>query len=347
MVVRFALLLITAVALAQDRPDCESAARRLHSDSPIEKAWGANSAAECGLTSLASDIAGQFAQANPEQLSRLTWDSEYFWMAHAFLDALIRLRVFSEASALNSFAKCYPDGAIILMLQRPYDNQELLAWIRTELPAGAAWVAASNALARMRSSGFAFTLLHETAITHTIAVTEGEACCRGMAGSMMGGPLSVKLPSGFPPVHFYRLTGKPEPGDRMVADGPVPVYERHIQLKPGIESTMPGEPEGYCLQCLRIQYLSQLSGLTLTETELAVEPSTALPWSANLEQKISRAVSHQIDDMRRLSRSLRQSGALAPSEPGMMLHIRVKMEDHRMDKQPPLADFSSVKFILR
>jgi hypothetical protein len=344
--VRLTVWLIGVVALGQTRPECDSAAARLHSDSPLEKAWGAHLAATCRLTGLAANVADQLVDANPEQLARLTWDSERFWMAHAFLDALIELRPSLGEPALNSILKGFPDDAAILMLQHPYAHQESLASLRTRISGGAIWVAASNALASIRSRGFAAALLRETAIVHRFVVSDaGETCCNGTAGSLMGGPLTLKVPSGFPPTHFYRLTAKPAPGDDMVADGPTPIYARRVLLKPGVEGTMPGQPEGFDHQRLRIEYLSRLAGLPGVEAEVAIEPNTAVRWSANLSADIARELEHQVSMMNRLAAWLRKSGALEASELPMTLKIDVTMEN-RTDKSLPLPDVPPHSFAL-
>jgi hypothetical protein len=267
-------------------------------------------------------------------------------MAQAFLDALIDLRPALDESSLQSILKGFPDHAAILMLQHPYSHQESLASLRTRVSGGATWVAASNALASMRSRGFAATLLRETRIAHRFVVTEvGEACCSGTIGSMLGGPISLKVPNGFPAVRFYRLVGKPASGDEMIADGPTPIYARKVLLTPGIEGTIPGEPEGFDHQWLRIEYLSQLSGLPLVETELAIKPNTAVRWSANLEADISSALQDQVSAMGHLAKSLLKSGALETSEIPMMLRIDVTIED-RTGRSKPLPTVSPHGFTL-
>jgi hypothetical protein len=165
-----------------------------------------------------------------------------------------------------------------------------------------------------------------------------------MAGSLLGGPLTLKVPHGFPPVYFYRLTAKPRPGDEMVAGGGTPIHMRRVLLESGNEGTMPGEPEGFCLQCLRIKYLSQLSGMPLIETDVAIEPNTAVH-PEHLDAEIARALERQVADINRLGKSLLKSGALEPSEVPMTLRIDVKIEDRTNRLQllpvPPLT------FVLR
>ena len=177
-----------------------------------------------------------------------------FWMACcASLDALIRLRAPLGPDALKSIAKGYPDDAAILMLQHPYENQETLAWFRTEFPSGAGWVATSNELTALRSRGFAAALLRETTITHrfVVATHNREACCTGMVGSLLGGLLTLKVPSGFPPIYFYRLTGKPLAGDELLADGPAPIYMRRALLQPGADGAMPRRARRVLLAVLK------------------------------------------------------------------------------------------------
>jgi hypothetical protein len=344
--VRFAIWLIAAFALGQTRPKCNSAAQRLHSEPPQEKAWGAHLAAACRLTGLAADISDQLVQADPDQLSRFNWDSDRFWMAHAFLDALIELGPALDQPSLRAIIQGFPDEAAILMLQHPGSHQESLASLRTRVPGGATWVAASNALASMRSRGFAATLLREMRIAHRFVVTEsGEACCSGMIGSLLGGPISMRVPNGFPALHFYRVVAKPSPGDEMIADGATPIYLRKVLLKPGIAGTIPGEPEGFDQQWLRIEYLSQLSGLPLIDAEITIQPNTAVRWSANLDGDISSELQNQVSAMMGLAKALLKSGALEPSELPMLLRIDVTIED-RTDKSKPLPTVPPRSFTL-
>jgi len=344
--VRFAIWLIAALALGQPRPECDVATERLHSDSPREKAWGAHLAATCGLVGLASDISDQLVQEDPEQLPRLNWDSEGFWMAHAFLDALIELRPTLDDSSLNSIARGFPDAAAILMLQNPSAHQEALAKLRLRTPVSFAWVAASNALASMKSRGFAAALFRETRISHRVVITESEACCSVALVPFAEAPSSVQVPSDFPPTYFHRLVAKPVRGDAIVADGRTPIYEQRLLLQPGIEVTMPGRPERFInLQSLRIDYMSQLSGLPPNETEIAVEPLMVVSWSANLDADISRELEKQVTAMNHLAKALLHAGALDASELPMTLKIDVTMEN-RTGKPLALPEVPPHSFVL-
>lgn len=267
-------------------------------------------------------------------------------MAHVFLGALIALRASLDEPSLNTILKGFPDDAAILMLQHPYAHQDSLAVLRTKVAGGAIWVAASNALAPMRSRGFAAALLRESTIVHRFVISDfGEACCSGTAGSMLGGPLSLKVPNGFPPVYFYRLVSKSAAGDEMVADGPTPIYARRVLLKSGVEGTVPGEPEGFDHQWLRVEYLSRLAGLPVLETEIAMQPSTAVRWSASLDADISHALDRQVSMINRVGKSLLKSGALDPSELPIMLRIEVDIED-RTDRSRPLPKVPPHEFAL-
>ena len=107
----------------------------------------------------------------------------------------------------------------------------------------------------------------------------------------------------------------------------------------------PGEPEGFCLQCLRIDYLTKLSGLTPGETELAIEPNSGVLY-ANLDAEIDQALERQTAGLIRLTKALSQSGALMPKELPIPIHIDIRLEDHRDDHTPPLPSVPSLTILL-
>jgi hypothetical protein len=347
--VGIALFLIAVAAVCQDRPECAKAADRLHSDSPGEKAWGAQLAANCHDLALASDIADELDEANPAALSKLISDSPQVFMAHALLDPLIRLRAPVKESLLAAIVKGFPTEGTIPLLQNAFANRVLLAEVRTDREGTGEWVAASNALAAMRADGFAATLLSEVKLTHSGWITDnGEAPGRGYGGSLGSGSPTFNVPLGFPPVPFYRLTALPKDGDELISDGARPIYAQRKLIEPGVNRELRWTPEGYCLQCLRIDYLSELSYLPRTAIARAIEPQTSLRWSTldRLNTDVSRALSDQILAVKELAKSLVSSGAMKSSELGMSLQIDVRLEDQRSDQSQPLPTIPPVKFVL-
>src|SRR6185503_16630422 len=197
--------------------DCARASERLHSGLPREKAWGAHLAAACYLPGLVAGIAAELDVEHAD----FARDSEPFWVQRALLDALIQLRQPLDSSRLASFVHAFRAEAAILMVQQPLANRENLAMLRAGEPKGFEWVAASNALAAMRAPGFARALLHEVHIKQSVRVTDGaDPPGVGGAGSLVGGGPTMRVPSGFPPISLYRLTGLGAPGDELIADGP-------------------------------------------------------------------------------------------------------------------------------
>ncbi len=347
---KLAIWLVAATAFCQDRPECATAAQRLHSEVPSEKAWGAYLAADCHLIALTSDIVDQLTEGHPDQPAGLLWDSESFWMAHAFLDALIRSDASLNESTLASIASGFPAEGAILMLQDAHANRSLLADLRNAHPGGAEWVAASNALVSVRAEGFAATLLHEIQITHSFWVTEsGEIPASGMAGSLGSGNPALKVPPGFPPVPLYRLTATPAADDRLVSDGAAPIYSQRAVFQPGIQQTLHWAPEGHCFQCLRISYLSELAYASRPEIARSVEPRTPIRWSdlAHLNADAWQAIADQIAAMKGLAKLLISAGALRPSELDLPLKIEVRIEDQRQDRSQPIPAIDPVPFSIR
>jgi len=328
---------------------CSRAADLLKSESLRDKAWGAHWAADCQITALAGDIGAELARLRPDQLARLVWDSEGFWVARAMLDALIQLRQPLPAPVLEAIARGYPAEASILMLRNAPENQLLLAALRSR-PGPVEWIAASNALARMRAPKFAATLLSELDFTDWAFVSDtGEALAGGMAGSILGGSPTMRVPSGFPPIGVYRLTTQAAPDKEMVSDGEMPVYMQRTLLEPGVERTLPWPAEGHCWQCLRIAYLAELGHVSKPEVEHAVEPHTWVKWTNLLQVSaaITQALGDQQNALRQLARALTGAGALAPAELDTSLPVELKINDQRSDRSAPLPSYPPVRLGLR
>jgi hypothetical protein len=320
---------------SRDSPECGRAADRLRSESPREKAWGAHWAGACQTTGLAGEIEAELAKLNPESLAGSAWDSESFWLGHSILDSLIQLRQPAPASLLESIAKAFPVEGTIAAHARP---------------GGAEWVAASNALARLRTPGFAAVLLTEIPLTHSVWVSDTDRPPgRGIGGSLGSGSPTLRVPLGFPPTGFYRLTGHPAQRDELASDGAIPIYLQRIVMEPGQERTLSWPPEGYCARCLEIGYLADLARASTDEVDRAVEPQTAVRWTNlfKLNSEVAVAITNQQSALRQLAKSLMTAGAIERSELAMSLHIEVMIEDQRSDRSTPLPKFPPVEFRLR
>lgn len=334
---------------SRDAHDCEQAADRLRAHSLREKTWGAHWAMVCQLTGLAGDIEAELAQAQPESLAKSTWNSESFWMAHSMLDALIQLRRPVPTAQLESIAEAFPIEGTILMLQYPAENRRLMEGVHAR-PGGAEWVAVSNALTRMRTPGFAATLLAEIPLSQSVLVSDnGDAPGRGMAGSLASGGPTLRVPPDFPPVGIYRLTAQHSADDQLVSDGPLPIYSHRTALDPGVEQTLNYPPEGYCSRCLEIEYLAELANTSRMEVDRVVDWQTALRWTNLLQfnAELSRALRDQESALKRLGGSLVSAGVLDNSELPMVLHIYVSIQDRRTDRSVSLPKCPPVEFRLR
>lgn len=330
-------------------PDCERTADRLGAQSLREKSWGAHWAVVCQLGGLASDIGAELARAQPGALAQFTWDSEPFWMAHSMLDALIQLRQPLPSSLLESIAKAFPIEGTILMLQYPTENWRLLEGVHAH-SGGAEWVAASNALTRLRAPGFAATLMAEISLSHSVWVSDnGDVPGRGMAGSIGSGRPTLRVPPDFPPIGIYRLTAQRSPDDQLISDGVLPIYSHRTVLNPGVEQALNYPPEGYCSRCLEIGYLAELAGTSRTEVDRVVTWQTAVRWTnlMQLSVEVSRALRDQELAFKHLASSLVSAGVLDNSELQMVCHIDVSIEDRRSDQSVLLPKWPPVEFRLR
>jgi hypothetical protein len=328
--------------------ECVGAADRLHSDSLREKAWGAHLAAACQMQELAGEIGAELERLHPDALAGSTWNSEAFWVGHSMLDALIQLREPLPASVLASVAKGLPNERTILMLQNALENRALLAEVRAH-PGGGEWVAASNALPRMRAPGFAAALLAEIHVTHGVWVSDrGRLPGRGVAGSLASGAPTMPVPSGFPPIAVYRLTAQHAPGDELVSDGGTPIYSQRTIIEPGVERTLTWPPEGYCSQCLEIEYLAELAHLLKTEVDRCIEPQTPVRWTnlLQLNAEIAQALANQHTALKQLAKLLISAGILDISELRLPLRVEVRIEDQRRNRSVPRPTFTSVEFRL-
>ncbi len=329
--------------------DCAQAAKRLHAESLREKAWGAHLAQTCQIPSLAAEIGAELDRLHPNELAGFRWDSEPFWVGHAMLDALIQLHEPLEAPVLASISQGFPTEGAILALQDASRNGSLFAALRLTHVGSSEWVAASNALARLRTPGFADALLQEVRIANWVWVSDtGELTPPGEAGSLSGGALRMRVPPGFPPVAWYRLTSEHGPGRQLVSEGTTPIYSQRTILDPGVDRTLAWPPEGYCLQCLRLQYLAELAQMSNVEVNRAIEPQTAVRWTnlLQLNAEISRALTDQKAAIAHLVKSLASAGALKTSQLGMSFHLEILIEDQRSHQSVPLPRSSPVSFQL-
>jgi hypothetical protein len=272
------------------------------------------------------------------------------------LDALIQLRRPLETSALTSIAQRFPTEATILMLQDAPRNQPLLAAVREGPVSHAVWVAASNALARLRAPGFAAALLREAPLTNSVFVLDPGKAPNGSAGSVMSGIASTQLPPGFPPIAVYSLTTEAAPGEELASDGPTPIYVKRAVIDASGSINWP--PDARCFECPkncpecvweRTEYLANLAHIPNAEVDRAIHPQVIVRWTDlfQVEMEISRALAAQEAGLRRLVQLLASAGALETSELGMKLHITVQISDERSDRSVSLPQYPAVELSLR
>jgi hypothetical protein len=337
-----------------DPRECLHVAERLGATSDRDKAWGAHSAAACRTPGLAEEIVAQLNRSNPDMSGRTIW-GESQWAVNAMLDALIQLHQPLEASALTSIAKHFPTEATILMLQDAPKNRSLLATVREMPVSHSVWVAASNALARLRAAGFAAALLREVSLTTSVFVLDPGKTPHGSGGSGMLSNSNMQLPPGFPPVAVYWLTAEWADGEELVSNGPTPIYSQRTVIDPGMNRQINWPSDAYCVRCKincpecqreRAEYLAGLAQVPTSEVHRLIQPQLIVEWStpAHVDAEISRGLAEQEAGIRRLVRLLASVGALHNSELGMMFHIEIRTEDQRSDRSVPLTEYPAVEF---
>jgi hypothetical protein len=347
-------VVLTGRALCQipesiDSRDCDRAAERLNSESLQEKAWGAHFGAACLIPSFAAEIASRLIRLDPEGLGRVTFDSESFWTAHAMLDALIELHQPLDASVLALIAEGFPAEAILIALQVPSTRGPFLTKFRLN-HSDAEWVAASNALAKLRAPGFAGSLLREVHLANSVWVSDtGESPPHLTFTSVLSSVPHVAVPTGFPAVTLYRLTAQPAADYTLVSDGTTPIYADRTVVEPGANRILRQGGEGYCAECLRIGYLADLARLPSNEVDHIVRPLTPVRWTSPLQLRaeISQALAVQKVAIEWLVKMLRASGALEVSDLKRPFQVEILIYDQRRDRSVALPQNTSVELRLR
>ena len=290
-------------------------------------------------------------------LSGRTLWGESQWAGYAMLDALIQLHPPLEASALTSIARQFPMEATMLMLQDAPRNQPLLASVREGPVTHDVWVAASNALARLRAHGFTAALLRELSLVNSVFVLDSGKPARGSPGAGMIGTSSTQVPPGFPPIALYSLTAKPAAGAELVSDGPTPIYLQRTAIdasRPLIwssdtrcyryqEDCYPRNCPGCQLE--RLEYLASLAHISTAEVGRAIHPVLTIQWStrSQVDAAISQALEEQTAGIHHLVRLLSSVSALEDSELGIRLRIEVRIEDQRGDQSVSLPQYPPVE----
>ena len=222
------------------------------------------------------------------------------------IDSLIDLRMPVPATNLKAISLGFPVEGVILMMQSPRDNVELLLSSRQRKPDSNVWIAASNALVKMRSPKIALALLREVPFRISIELSDdGEAHPWGLGGSSLGGVQEQALPSDFPPVSLYQLVAERAPGDEIASDGPVDIYERRFILTPGQNRTWAPLPE--------------------------IQPKSLLAWKgeASFRAAVTSAVRAQQLAVWALVRRLRSFGLVTTCDCAAPVRLTIVVEDHR------------------
>lgn len=342
------LALCGASASAQTPPaDCSGAPALLEAPGWRDKAWGAYLAGRCGLAEMGPGIAAELARLAPTAVEARAWESEEFWAVQAMLDAIVALRQPADAGVLVALRPNWPAETLLLLLQTPEANRDRLAGLRRTDLTGADWVAASDALTDLRAPGFARTLLDEVVFSNTIWVTDsGSMTPPGVAGSLLGGVVTVTLPAGFPPLALRYLTCEAQPKDSAVARAPYPVFSHRTVLSPGVKTEWDRRPGGFDYQSLRIGYLATLAKLPFAKAEAAIQARTAVRWTdaPTLEADIARILALQRASIVQLGMNLIGFGVLNSEDfYAQRPQIDVELEDDRTDRSVPLPAASRVE----
>jgi hypothetical protein len=374
-----------AFGQADEHPDprqCAPGLERLHASSLQEKAWGAHLIAQCHANDGAAEIAAELDRLQPDMSGMMYVDlSGYrhldyaWWAAKALLDALIQLHRPLEVPKLYAIFQRFPTEGTILMLQDEPRYSSLLARVREARVPISLWVAASNALTRLRPHGFATALLEELRLSNRVWVSDTDKFLSpGSPGSGMLGNSSLQVPPGFPPIDQYWLTaehfcaeqtfGLGPCNDELVSEGPaqsiraLSVYSRRVHFEPGVNRTVFFPSDGYCRECEagcpqcesdRICYLAELAHMPSRDISTAANSQEQVAWAnpARISATAAKGLTEQVAAMRRLARHLVSSGAMDVSELDLTLYIEVRLWDFRGDRTTPLPQLQPVRFNLQ
>ena len=339
------ILAFCCTASGQAR-DCSSASHYLHSNTPADKAWGAQLASTCGLSGLTGEIGKELLALDPDP--RL--GSDTFWADRAMLDALIRLDVLPPPPLLTSITQAFPKEAAILLLRDAPSHLELLAEIRKH-GNGGEWVAASNALSRLRAPGFAASILTGLTLRHRFLIAEpGQPAGGGIANSRAWGFPTIRVPTDFPATAVYELNVEKWPDGDLISDGPTPIYSHRTVWEPGVGKAVLSGREMWCLPCQDVSYLGKMAEMSSDRVESAIHGETIVRSTdrAQFSAEISRAIAGQESDLQKLASALIATGALGGSETALTLHIEIEVLDQRYDRSVPLPSVNpKVDFQLR
>jgi hypothetical protein len=258
-------------------------------------------------------------------------------MAHSMLNALIQLRQPLAPPLLDLIAKGFAVEATILMLQViPMETANSCAAVHSHSE-GAEWVAASNALARMRAPGFAATLLAEIPL---FAVRDGLRQWR-RAGTRNGGQHFFRWADSACRRIFQLLECIALPGSvALVTNWSATDRFRFTR----IGCRLNWREADSRLSSGRLN-LAELASAASAEVAHAVEWLTAAKWTNLLElsAEVSRGLTDQETALKHIAGLLVSAGALGTAELHRPLQIAVEMDDRRSDRSVPLPRYAPIE----
>jgi hypothetical protein len=214
------------------------------------------------------------------------------------------------------------------------------------------WLAASNALARLRAPGFTAALLRELIVVNSVLVLDPGKPPRGQAGSGMLDISITQLPPGFPSILLYSLTTEKAPGRESASDGPTPIYVERSVVNTYHPISWPSDRS--CFHCSenwpecqreRVEYLANLAHVPTAEADHAIRPALVVEWGtrAQVDAAITRTVKQQEIDIKQLVLLLASAGTLKNSELGVWLRLTVRIDDQRNDRSISLPQFPPIE----
>jgi hypothetical protein len=338
------VICIAAVALcAQTVPtstqEAERARQLLQSSQWVDKAWGAYLAGRLHSADLDELLVEEFRTAAVLRSSPY-WSEEHAYV-YVLFDAAIEAGIAVPAELLDPFKEDWTD-AVMILLARGEDSQDLLLALSSDTSRDVVWLAANNLLYSMRSSRWFAATLSALSITHRFTVTD-QAYGPGSGGGTGGGFCGdggAAMPKGFPPVTIYALEDYAQRGDVMLAHGPQNSYYKRTVV-PTDKQTGIGSCGGSVDRAsIRIGYLAEMANLKRDQAEQLFHAGTQILYHGieDFQRQTGQSMEAQRQSIVQLLQSAKERGFSAPD---VRLRIVPEVDDQRKDATealPPVAE---------
>ncbi|MFQ5741674.1 MAG: hypothetical protein ACE5JX_21965 [Acidobacteriota bacterium] len=263
------------------------------------------------------------------------------------LDALVELDAPLSPDNLSRIYRRHPDTGIVLLSRFPRDHVEMLLSFFGEEIAKVRWLALGNLLVEVKASRLVPVLMQSMQRMTVLVSLAEKGVPGGRPGSIIVGVSSFRVPPGFPPTAFYRLTDRVSKGAVVVAPGPHPIYLERKAFAPGKDFRVPSDGLvrssrcGDCRDPYRFEYLAAMLKEPVGKIEFDTHPDRALRWKGRKAYltDVGRICKKVLKRYDRLLLKLTRKGLLTTSEAEELdPNVELTVHDLRKDKKIPLPE---------